>query len=226
MPAKEKPRALLLRLQDLPADASFPVWNFEPMTDRWESTAVSNVHGVMPHQTFFSAKLGAAAETATLRVGVGMGNWETALTLKPDSIGTSSFTRDGQQGSVTLQGLSASANETQVTLATKLPVGKWDARLVAVANDGREHAFDLGYFNYMEMATFRGLPLSSIKEFRFQVRPYHWVGYQEHPHRTGPKGGDESCRARHARVARHQRRGGNTARRSAGRNTAGPVRPL
>ncbi|MFV1967739.1 MAG: hypothetical protein ACC628_20095, partial [Pirellulaceae bacterium] len=56
--------------------------------------------------------------------------------------------------------------------------GKLKTRLVAVANDGSEHASLIGYIGNNGTAVFRGLPLSSIKEFKFQVRPYDWVEFK------------------------------------------------
>ena len=61
---------------------------------------------------------------------------------------------------------------------------KWSRRLVAVDDYGVEHT---GPINWQQNhwhaneqngdAIFRELPLAAIKEFRLQVRPFHWVEF-------------------------------------------------
>ena len=59
-----------------------------------------------------SVSLPASAHTANLRIGIAMDEWETVVAQKPDSLGTSSFTRDGQQFTVTFQEVTATSADT------------------------------------------------------------------------------------------------------------------
>ena len=148
----------------------------------------ANGHFV-PHCHLYYAAISESALTADLWVGIDMGPWETVIHQKPDRAGKQTFDYEGQQFSVTFQEPTAgpSAPSTQVRLATPFPIlpsviqPAWPAgsvklaqRLVAVAHDGNEH------LAWIEggRAVFPDLPLSSVTEFRFQVRAYHWAEFQ------------------------------------------------
>jgi hypothetical protein len=142
----------------------------------------------------FSGLLGGYAQTTDLRIGVSMGAWETVISRKPDSDGTSTFSRNGQEWTVTFHKATQSYEpnaeaSTQVILSSLYTYGLWTKRLVAVTSDGSEHATSIGHNLGGDngKAVFRGLPLSSIKEFRLQVRPYHWVEFQNVSLRSGRK---------------------------------------
>ena len=69
--ADKKPLAFLLRIQNLPAGASWPAWNIEPNTGRWGSTGVLDDHGKSARDyLIFCAELGTGAEMAKFRVGI------------------------------------------------------------------------------------------------------------------------------------------------------------
>jgi hypothetical protein len=145
---------------------------------------------VVPHCQLYKTAIRASALTADLWVGIDMGPWQTVIHQKPDRAGKQTFDYEGQQFSVTFQKPTAepSAPSTQVRLATSFPIlpcviqPAWPAGsvklaqwLVAVAHDGNEH------LAWIEggRAVFPDLPLSSITEFRFQVRAYHWAEFQD-----------------------------------------------
>ena len=65
--------------------------------------------------------------------------------------------------------------------------GKLKTRLVVIDNDGKEHASLIDYLGNRGTAVFSGLPLSSIKEFQFQVRPHDWVEFRNVSLRPGQK---------------------------------------
>ena len=174
--ADRKPFVFLLRTENLPADASWPAWKIEPCTGNWGATGVTDANRAQaPGLHMFCAEIGASAATADFRVGVSMGAWETVITQKADGAGTSSFSRDGQQWTVTfLKAESAGRmadDSTRVILRATDSYGKWNKRLVAVANNGSEHAASIGFKGEDGAAYFEGLPLPSVKEFRYQVRP-------------------------------------------------------
>jgi len=116
-------------------------------TDRADTYAHGNI--VPNYYKMFSGVFGGFAQSTDLRVGVSMGKWETVISRKPDSTGTSSFNRDGQQWTVTFYKAMTTHNvtagdTTQVILKSTLTYGQWNKRLVAVASDGSEHATSIG----------------------------------------------------------------------------------
>jgi len=150
----------------------------------------------------FAAVFAGSAKTTDLRVGVSLGEWETVVARRPDSAGRASFTRDGREWTVMFGGATTRRNAkaeymTRVAV-TSTPLhtyGQWKTRLVAVASDGSEHASWIGEADgsgatmdgNSGVAVFRALPLSSIKEFRLQVRPFHCVEFDNISLRRGQK---------------------------------------
>jgi hypothetical protein len=150
----------------------------------------------------FSVSRGAPDLTADCRVGIAKGAWETVITQNAQNNGRRTFSRDGEQWTVIFRKATAVASGgAQVKLAYTVPYGRWNMQLVAAASDGSEHAssttdgFSGGstlsgsiYRGYAtEIAVFQDLPLSSIKEFRLQVRPYDWVEFKNVSLKPGQK---------------------------------------
>ena len=178
---RKKSMAMLIRLKDLPADASWPAWRISPSVGFWEGNAVVDERGeTIEGYKMFCPDFEKTAETADFRVGIDTGPWETVITQKPDSLGASSFSRDGGKWDVVFQ----KAIEDQpvgtfkVTFTKTDSYGVWKTRLVAVADDGDEEATLIGYRGENGTARFHHTELSSVKEFRFQVRPFDWVEFK------------------------------------------------
>jgi hypothetical protein len=151
-------------------------------TDRADTYAQ---HIVPYYYKMFAEIFTGSARTTDLRVGVSMGAWETVVSRKPDSAGTSSFTRDGREWTVTFRKATtlhkaAAGDATQVTItSSSYTYGQWKKRLVAVTSDGSERTTSIGNMSGGDhgVAFFHNLPLSSIKELRLQVRPYCCVEF-------------------------------------------------
>jgi hypothetical protein len=151
----------------------------------WGSHTVVDADGnVVPNYTMFIAVVAEPAQTAVLRVGLSMEAWETVASRTPDSAGSSSFRRYGRQWTVMFDKAEprGASGGTQVTLKTTLSgygaYNRLTQRLVAVTSDGDEHATKWGKGQWEHGRTIiYDLPLSSIKEFRFQVSPYDWVEF-------------------------------------------------
>ena len=179
----EKTRSFLLRFQNVPGNSRDTRCAVEPCTGSWwGSTGVLDAHGqTLSGYKIFSAEVGHPARTATLRVGEGRLAWETVATQNVDGAGTSTFSRDGQPWNVTFvkaESAGEANDSTSVSLKTTEPNDKGSRRLVAVANDGSEHVAEIGYENETGTAVFPRLPLSSVKEFRYQVRLYRGVEFK------------------------------------------------
>ncbi|MHB1036436.1 MAG: hypothetical protein ACYC35_04440 [Pirellulales bacterium] len=120
--------------------------------------------------------------------------WETVASQPPDRAGSSRFDRYGSEWTVVFDKAESrgAIGGTQVKLKTTL--SGYEAynvvtqRLVAVTSDGNEHAtkWGEGYWQYGRTIMY-DLPLSSIKEFRFQVSPYDWVEFRKVSLRPGQK---------------------------------------
>ena len=149
------------------------------------SDAVVDADGnVVPNYTMFSAVVAEPAQTAVFRVGVSREAWETVASQQPDRAGSSRFDRYGCDWTVVFDKAESrgASDGTQVKLKTTL--SGYEAfnvvtqRLVAVTSDGNEHATKWGEGDWKRGRTIiYDLPLSSIKEFRFQVSPYEWVEF-------------------------------------------------
>ena len=161
----------------------------------WGSHTVVDADGnVVPNYTMFIAVVAEPAQTAVLRVGLSMEAWETVASQTPDRAGSSSFHRYGRQWTVVFDKAEprGTSDGTEVTLNTTLSgydaYNRLTQRLVAVTNDGDEHAtkWGKGLWEHGRTITY-DLPLSSIKEFRFQVSPYDWVEFRNVSLRPGQK---------------------------------------
>jgi hypothetical protein len=183
-------RTFLLRCKNLPADASHPAVRL-PASTNWEGSAVVAANGeIVSDCQMLCASLPASVQMVNYRVGVSMGDWDTVITRKADSDGgTSSFSRDGRQWTVTFEKATEGtlADTTQVKLTTTLSYPEMYSQLVAVTSDGNKHATSIGYHGGNGAAVFQNLPLSSIKEFQFQVRPYYWVEFKNVSLQSGQK---------------------------------------
>lgn len=187
-----KALSFLVRSQSLPPDASpLPVWEIS-QHQGWEGEEVADASGrSLSDCRILSAALPASLATVNLRVGFGMGPWETVLKLNPEDGSTGSFRRDGKQRTATLQHAAgpgpATHGSTRVTLVCTVRYPEWELRLAAIDHDGKEHVSSLGSRGEIYMASFNSLLLSSIKELHLQLRPYNWVEFKNVSLQAGQK---------------------------------------
>ena len=124
--------SFLVRIQSLPPDASpWPAWKLPPAPE-WSAESVVDASGrTIPDCHILAAVLPASLATATLRVGFGMGPWETVLKLNPENGSTGSFSRDDKQRTVTLQQAEEvgqpACTSTRVTLRHTVRYPAWEA---------------------------------------------------------------------------------------------------
>jgi serine/threonine protein kinase len=141
----------------------------------------------------------ASAQTGTLQVAAAMGDWTTVETHSPAS-GVFSTTRP-RVGAADWMVLFAAAIEKadgSVVASVSYPKVEWETRLIAVDEKDQEHNASRtqgGVVNDTRQltATFDNLPIKRIKEFRFQIRPYHLIEFRDvslHPGKkvAGPGG--------------------------------------
>lgn len=181
---------MLIRLKNLPPGTSWPAWKISPSVDWWEGNAAVDAQGVtIDGYKLFCPDFDESVRTANFRVGIDMGPWETVIVQRPSRLGPSTFRRGDYESTVTF--LKAEAGDragqvsTRVTLTSNEPDGEWKKRLVAVTDDETEHATEIGYRGHNGETLFQGLQPSSIKEFRYQVRPFEWVEFKNVSLRPG-----------------------------------------
>lgn len=181
--ADNYPLAFLFRTADMPADTPWPVWEVEPSAGNSGASGVLDLQGnSLRDYDLYCAEVGTPTGTAKLRVAIDTGAWETAVTQKADSHGTATYRRAGRQWTVTLLRAEVaylfSGDSTQVLMSSNEPYHEWRTRLVAVARDGSEHESSITGARGYGRAVFVGVPVSTIKEFCFQVRPFQWAEFR------------------------------------------------
>jgi hypothetical protein len=174
-------REFVFRLSGLPADASWPTWQLDPPAS-WAGGRVGyEPNQGSPELKMISATLPSSARSVTVRVGVGMGPWETVAEQEARSSGMSSTSRHGQNWTVSFTRTGELEGNARITVVHT--VMDWNVRVVAVNTDNVEQSThdteSTGTDPFSETtATFTGLPLAKVKAFRFQVRPYCWVEFR------------------------------------------------
>ncbi len=159
-----------------PVDASRPGawWSRQISGEGW-------LHGMLSH--FASGQ-----ETATLRVGVATGEWETNRSnIYPAGGELIEVWVSGSRDGLTVEiSPPAQTDEGVVVTSTNDQDKELDSRLVIIERDGQVHTGD----RHMPSATFSadwtqvtwtfgGLKLSDIHKIEFQTRLYEWIEFRD-----------------------------------------------
>lgn len=168
-------------------EPSWPAWGINgraepgPPTVAWsEGMEVLDARGnQLPNHWMYTAAFALPLQTVDFAVGISAGAWETVASSRADSAATARFRREGQEWSVTFPKVKSYPIRITTTVAYPAAYGKLRRRLLVVGNDGSEHASSEGDYGKLAIdAVFSDLPLNDVKELRFQVRPYAWVGFK------------------------------------------------
>ena len=130
-----------------------------------------------------------SVRSATLRVGVAIGAWNTLSTC--DRNGVSGSPPDLTSGSWFPKPVETADGSVIANVANSIT--DQQVRIIAIDATGKEHvkAWGSGISTLKEYrqltATFRGVSLEQIREFRFQARPYHWVEFRNVSLQPGQK---------------------------------------
>lgn len=124
---------------------------------------------------------------ADLRCGAAAGAWQTQETQVEDFAGAA-----GSSGNVIFSRLSEIKGNAAITVTTTLAstVAEW--HVLAVDTTGKVHTnsgrgrMGSGAVQ-QETCVFEGLPMSKVKEVRFQTRPYQWAEFKGIALRPGEK---------------------------------------
>lgn len=175
---------LAFRLE-LPAGASGPQFEITPNRGSSGGGVVLKNGSLLPGGTALRAALNPGQKHMDVRVGVGLGEWRTIATRE---VARQSSTYERKPGDphweTTFHSVSDTAEGAQVTVVMNADKADWTRRVVAIDTNGVEHPYVAGSGTPAGPSstwtyTFRKLPLNTVKEFRVQVQPLHWVEFRK-----------------------------------------------
>jgi serine/threonine protein kinase len=176
-------REFVLHLQGLPDGASLPTWQFEPPAS-WAGGGTALRDG-QPASGYhlLSASFPRTHHRVNIKVGVATAPWETIVERGPRGSSQNSIVHQGIHWSLAFTEPIEAANHSTIVTVGYSWVNR-QTEVVAVDNEGTEHRSPNPQFSGAGTvvhltAAFPDLPLSQIKQFRFQARPYDWVEFRD-----------------------------------------------
>jgi serine/threonine protein kinase len=171
----------IFRLAELPAGASAAYFEFEHSELNGGGGVVlrdgTRLEGAWPMRAAFPKR----TTTTTARVGMGLGEWQTIASHAPARQASSRMKQASHPAwELSFEHGSDRDGNAQVTVVFGPEHKPWQTRVVAVDQAGGTRPW-ADWLSHAEKAsqsrtyTFRGLPLSGVKEFQMQVRPVHVV---------------------------------------------------
>ena len=128
-------REFVIRLTGLPADASGPVWKLD--RGSWAGSLVYVGGQLVPDLQGISATVPKSARTVTVKVGVGMGAWETVANQVPGGSGMTGVSHQGSNWVVSFPKAEGGPGGARILVTHT--VRDWETRVLAVDTDGKEH---------------------------------------------------------------------------------------
>ena len=166
-------------------DITFDLSQANGLTDySWQQANREN--HPLPNVWLVGANLSDLQNGPVIRCGMAAGPWETGVVKVeyPESMPfQESHTFGGVYASVLFSRASEIGGGAAITVAYNLPDASMACRVIAVNRTGRvfvTSSDDGSSMDKTRQATwvFKGLPLKSVKEFRFQARPYGWAEFK------------------------------------------------
>lgn len=170
----------VIRTGNLPEGVSFGSWKLTSSKGGSGGTVVSRDDSDIPGLRVISTKLPVTAQKTDLSMEVGVDEWLT-LDRHTGSSSLQGLTRNGQSWTFAFAQPVQAGPDIRVTIAyTAKP--DWQVRTVATTNSGEEihgpQKLTLTEDMAQSTTTFSNLSLADIKDFAFQVRPYHSVTFE------------------------------------------------
>lgn len=176
-------RDLIFRITGGPQGLSAPLLEFTPNMGFVTSGSVTRNNEALDGATGCRIAISPHVDSLDLHMGFGLEPWRTIATHTPQTHAATYETRPGDPSwNVSFNNLSETTEGAQVTVVMSAERREWKRRIVAVDHDGKEHAnpsgqgtpgTDTATWAY----TFRDLPLAKVLEFRVQVQPVYWIGF-------------------------------------------------
>ncbi len=157
-------------------------YSFEPGASEMNSGGLMLHSGeVLPDHNLVVALLPESAKAVTIRLGVAAGKWKTLVARTPEVNMGGSFPLGHQTCRVLFLDPVESGGEARVGVSYNKVAG-WTTRVTALDTRGKLHVSIPYGESDSDVASaegrFPGLPLSQVKEFRFEARPYAWVEFR------------------------------------------------
>jgi predicted Ser/Thr protein kinase len=176
----QQAREFVIRELDFPADASSTTWKVESALGFTGGGVVSD-DGLDRHDLrMLSVTLPNDLQSTNLRIGVGLDEWLT-LGRSGGGSGMRSTSRGGQVLSFSFLDAVQVGSYIQITVVHTINED-WQIRTVAMTDAGEQVSGPSKGMLSTGMShlttTFTHLSLDNIKDFAFQVRPYHWVEFR------------------------------------------------
>ncbi|HMO64394.1 MAG TPA: serine/threonine-protein kinase, partial [Verrucomicrobiota bacterium] len=186
---------VLLRVLDLPDGAGGPLLETEPAAGSSGGGEVFRNGELLPGGRALRFAWPPGTDTATLRVGFGLGAWRTISTY---DLPTGRYSSTNQPGDpawgVTFHPPVDLGGQVQVTLILVPEDRGWQTQVVAVDTSGVTRGFSQARGTPTGSATtwtctFPNLSLADVRAFQVQVRPAYWVGFAD-LHLVAPRSTD------------------------------------
>ena len=171
------------RARNLPPGASQPIW----LIQNYRSSSTGGIPelakqpGVpLADHHIIAATLPANLTKTNAKAGLAYEPWHTISASHPRNSTEVNVTHEGVLWKVT-HGTAVEAKNGEVVAVFNYPKHlNWETRVIAVTNDGIEvEKSMLSRLNDQGEFHFEKVPLSSVKEFQFQVRPIRWVEFRD-----------------------------------------------
>ena len=171
----------VLQRRGLPTDVTLE-YGFEPGALEVSSGDQPLRQGkALPNHNLVTVLLPESAEDLTIRLGVAAGGWKKMAARTPQAGGGGSFALgDKTCHALFLDPVESGGGARVAVSYNKVP--GWTVRVTAMDTGGQLHeSFPYGQ-SENDVATaegrFTGLPLSRVKEFRFEARPFTYVEFR------------------------------------------------
>lgn len=179
--ADENQRAyeFIFHTRGLPADASSLSWHIEGATgSAWGGNPelAPEPGRALADYAVIAATLPRDQRTADVRAGAALGPWQTLTENRPGNSIATSREHAGLTWRITQVATVENKTGGIVVTYSHTQHEGWQQRVIAVTAEGEEVAASYsGQLNEQSEWRFENIPLESIAQFRFQVRPIEWV---------------------------------------------------
>jgi hypothetical protein len=181
--AKQRAYEFYFRLRDLPAGASGPHW-MVPAPSESSSGGIPALaeapEKLLGDYAILTSAVPADLTKTNIKAGLAYEPWHTLSSSRPNNVGSKGIWHEGVNWQITHGEAHETKDGSLVVTVSCEQHPSWETRLAAVTNDGTELPFSqASRMGAQSDWRFSKLPLASVRELRFQVRPIRWVEFRD-----------------------------------------------
>jgi predicted Ser/Thr protein kinase len=193
-------RNLLIHFQNLPEGASGPFLHSDPPMGSSGGGEVFRDGRQLRNAWVARVAWPQTARKGTVWIGFGIAEWRTIALHEPQRRSSTHTRKPGDpRWKTRIHQVGEANGSVQVTLVHGPEDQDWTSRVIAVDTNGHAHSYVNAYSSEIGTsaektkiwtATFRELPLASVKEIQVQVRRVHWIEFRDvalQPNRPVPQ---------------------------------------